>query len=111
MSGGADQPLKQKKRLKWEPPSLMVVVLIFGVWLVSALGTHPGLPEQRDGAVLAQAFAAACLPPPADAASPQRGAAPPPPPATPQPADVAREIARCTAFLESRSYTVVPAAF
>lgn len=42
-----------KKRVKWEPPALMVAVLIFGVWLVTALGTHPGLPEMRDGAITA----------------------------------------------------------
>lgn len=46
------QPV-QKKRIKWEPPSLIVAVLIFGVWLVSALGDDPGLPETRDGAITA----------------------------------------------------------
>lgn len=40
----------QKKRVKWEPPAAMAGVLIFGVWLVLALGRNQGLPETREGA-------------------------------------------------------------
>lgn len=41
---------KQKKRVKWEPPAAMAGVLIFGIWLVLALGRNQGLPELRPGA-------------------------------------------------------------
>jgi len=41
---------KKAKRVKWEPPAAMAGVLIFGVWLVLALGRDQGLPELREGA-------------------------------------------------------------
>ena len=48
-SAGAAKP--KKKRVKWEPPAAMAGVLIFGVWLVLALGRDQGLPELRADAI------------------------------------------------------------
>jgi len=48
-----DQPTtKIKKRVKWEPPAAMALVVLIGVYLVVTLGSDRGLPDLREGAVV-----------------------------------------------------------
>jgi len=44
----------ERKRVKWEPPALMIAVLIFGLWLVMAVRTPGGIADLRDGAAIAR---------------------------------------------------------